>query len=230
MIIPAIDLMKGKIVQLEQGQKKKIELDENPLEFAKKFSECKEVQVVDLDAAMGAGENEELVKELCRVVNARVGGGIRDIAKAKELVEAGAKKVIIGTRAEKGFLKELCGEIGREKVVAALDSIKGEVVVKGWKQGTGKSTLEMAKELEPYCGEFLYTCVEREGLMQGTNAEMVKALKRVTGNSVTVAGGIKSIEEVRKLEKIGVNVVLGMALYTGKIKLDGVDIERRTGN
>jgi phosphoribosylformimino-5-aminoimidazole carboxamide ribotide isomerase len=219
MIIPSIDLVNGKIVKLEQGEKKKIELRANPLKIAKKFSNCKEVQVIDLDAAMGIGNNFQLVKKLCKVVNARVGGGIKSIKKARELIEAGAKKVIIGTRAEKKFLQRLCKAIGKEKLIIALDTKGGKVVTKGWKKSTKMTPFQLAKQLQAYCSEFLYTYVDMEGLMSGTDFETIKKLKRITTNRLTAAGGIASEVEVKKLENIGVDAVIGMAIYTGKIKL-----------
>ncbi|MFH1255701.1 MAG: HisA/HisF-related TIM barrel protein [Candidatus Diapherotrites archaeon] len=225
MIIPSIDLMDGKVVQLEQGKKKKLEIKESPEKFAEKFSSFGQVQLIDLDAAMGKGDNSAVVGRICRIVNARVGGGIRTAEKAKELVELGAKKVIIGTKASPEFLQELCGAIGKEKIVVALDSWKGEIVVKGWTEKTGVKVEEKVRELEPFCAEFFFTFVETEGTMKGVDFGRVKDLKKLTGNKISIGGGISSIEEAKELEKLGVDSVLGMALYTGKIRLEGVSIE-----
>jgi len=224
MIIPAIDLMDGKVVQLEQGKTKKLELAEAPVEFAKKFSKLPEVQVVDLDAAMGGGSNIELVKEICKVVNARVGGGIRSTEIAKELMKSGAKKLIIGTRANKKFLQELCNAVGKESIIVAIDARRGKIVVEGWRKETQKTPFQMIKELEPYCSEFFYTCVDREGLMGGTDMETIKRLKAVSLNRLSVAGGISSMKEVKELEALDIDAVVGMALYTGKINLGGAKI------
>lgn len=224
MIIPSIDIMGGKVVQLVQGREKKIEIGEAPEEFAKKFAKCKTVQVIDLDAAMERGDNEEILKRVCKIVKARVGGGVRSVEKARRLVDAGAKKVIIGTRADKEFLSELAATIGKERIIVALDSRKGKVAIRGWRVQTEKTPIRLAKELEPYCSEFFYTCVDKEGLMGGTDMKTIRELKKVTSNKLSIAGGISSNEEIGELECMGVDAVVGMALYTGKIKIKGVEI------
>lgn len=222
-MIPSIDLLNGRIVQLEQGKKVKISVEEEPLSFARRFSSFEETQVIDLDAAMGTGSNFEIVKGLCGIVNARVGGGIRSIENARKLFEAGAKKAIIGTRAEEIFLKKLCKEFGKEKIIVALDSYEGKIAVKGWKKTVDETPIGRAKRLQGYCGEFLYTCIEKEGLMRGIDWETIKRLKSVCKNRISVAGGISGIEEIRKLESMGFKAVVGMALYTGKIKQGGLN-------
>lgn len=226
MIIPAIDLMNGRVVQLQQGKKLKIQIEQNPLKFAEKFSKFREIQVIDLDAAMrNPSDNFELVEKICKIVNARVGGGIDSVEKAKKFIESGAKKIILGTKAEKSFLKELQkAGIGKEKIIVALDSKKGKVAIKGWKESTNKTPLEKMKELENFTGEFFYTCVDREGLMRGTDFETIKALKNATKKRLVVAGGISSNEEAGKLDEMGIDCVVGMALYTGKIKIKGLEI------
>ncbi|MBW2990025.1 1-(5-phosphoribosyl)-5-[(5-phosphoribosylamino)methylideneamino] imidazole-4-carboxamide isomerase [Candidatus Woesearchaeota archaeon] len=226
MIFPSIDLMEGKAVQLVRGQKedKKIEIDD-VLKLAKRFSRY-HIQLIDLDAAMGNGDNLRMIKRLCMHFRCRVGGGIRTLEKAKEIIEAGAEKIIIGSSAFRGgkvdvlFLKLLNKAVGKEKIIIAIDSKKGKIVVDGWKTSTGIKTLDMIGDLEPYCSEFLYTYVDREGMMQGTDFPMLRRLKQATSNEITAAGGISSMDEIKRLERIGVNSVLGMALYTGKIKLD----------
>ncbi|HZX44720.1 MAG TPA: 1-(5-phosphoribosyl)-5-[(5-phosphoribosylamino)methylideneamino] imidazole-4-carboxamide isomerase [Candidatus Nanoarchaeia archaeon] len=225
MIFPSIDLMDGKVVQLVQGKKenKKLEIDD-VIGVAKKFLQY-EISVIDLDAAMGNGDNLAIIKQLCAKFRCRVGGGIRTVEKAKELIDSGAKKVIIGSSAftKQGinlpFLKKLVKEIGREMIIIAIDSLKGKIVIKGWKESTGIDTLSVVKELEPYCSEFLYTYVDKEGMMQGTDLSTLKKLKAITKDEITAAGGISSMDEIDELQKIGVNSVLGMALYTGKIRL-----------
>ncbi|HLC65749.1 MAG TPA: 1-(5-phosphoribosyl)-5-[(5-phosphoribosylamino)methylideneamino] imidazole-4-carboxamide isomerase [Candidatus Nanoarchaeia archaeon] len=228
MIIPCIDLMNGKVVQLVQGEKKKLELD-SYRELLKKFRGF-EIQVIDLDAAKGEGSNKRIVKGICKKAKCRVGGGIRSIKSANEMISAGAKKVIIGSKAfsegriDRKFLGSLSKNIGRKKIIIALDSKKGEIVIKGWREGTGISAVKVAGELEPYCSEFLYTYVDKEGMMQGTDLKALKKLRNATKNEITAAGGISSIKEIEKLEKLGINSALGMALYTGKLKVK--DLQR----
>ena len=215
MIIPSIDLMNGKAVQLRQGKEKVLER-KNVLGLAKEFSKYGEIAVIDLDAAMGKGSNSGLIKKICKIADCRVGGGIRTIEKANELLQAGAKKVIIGTKATPEFLKQL----PKGRVIAAVDTKDGYVVTKGWTNKTKEKPEELIKKLEPYCSGFLFTNVDKEGLMQGVDFNIVKKLRKLTKNSLTVAGGISSIEDIKKLEDLGADSQLGMALYTGKIKLD----------
>ncbi|MBW2975575.1 1-(5-phosphoribosyl)-5-[(5-phosphoribosylamino)methylideneamino] imidazole-4-carboxamide isomerase [Candidatus Woesearchaeota archaeon] len=226
MIFPSIDLMDGKVVQLVQGRReqKKIEKDDI-LGTARGFSKYT-IQLIDLDAAMGKGDNLRTIKRLCSQFRCRVGGGIRTFERAREIVKAGAKKIIIGSAAFKDgeanaqFLKELDRFIGRDKIIIAIDSREGKIVVKGWKESTNINTLDIIKGLEPYCSEFLYTYVDKEGMMEGTDFSMLRKLKQITSNEITAAGGISSMDEVNKLERLGINSVLGMALYTGKIRLE----------
>jgi len=214
MIIPSIDLMGGKAVQLRQGKEKVLERDD-PLALAAEFSKYGEVAVIDLDAALGIGDNLQLVKELCKVADCRVGGGIRTIERANELLAAGAKKIIIGTAATPEFLCQL----PKERLIVALDSKKGKVVDKGWTNETGKPAEELATELEPYCSEFLYTNVDREGLMQGVDFGAIAKVRSATRNKLTIAGGITTVEEIKKIQQDGMNSQLGMSIYTGAIKL-----------
>ena len=229
MIIPSIDLMNGKAVQLRQGKEKVLER-KNVLGLAKEFSKYGEVAVIDLDAAMGKGSNLGLIKKICRIADCRVGGGIRTIEKANELLQAGAKKVIIGTKATPEFLKQL----PKGRVIAAVDTKEGYVVTKGWTNKTKQKPEELIKKLEPYCSGFLFTNVDKEGLMQGLDFNIVRKLRKLTKNSLTVAGGISSIKDIKKLESLGVDSQLGMALYTGKIRLDEafvslLDFKRNNG-
>ena len=224
MIIPSIDLMNGKAVQLRQGKEKALER-EDVLDLALEFRKYGEIAVIDLDAALGKGNNLEIIKKICKIADCRVGGGIRTVDKAKELVRAGAKKIIIGSAAFKDekvdvlFLKILNKNIGRDKIIIAIDSREGKIVIKGWKESTLINPLRIVKDLEPYCSEFLYTYVDKEGMMEGTDFSTLRKLKFATTNEITAAGGISSMDEINRLERLGVNSVLGMALYTGKIKL-----------
>ncbi|MCK5283812.1 MAG: 1-(5-phosphoribosyl)-5-[(5-phosphoribosylamino)methylideneamino] imidazole-4-carboxamide isomerase [Nanoarchaeota archaeon] len=217
--------MDKKVVQLVRGKEKKIEVDD-VFYAADSLKELgNPIDVIDLDAAMGKGENVSLIKELCKRMDCRVGGGIRTLEKAKEIIDAGASKVIIGTGAfsdgklNTTFLDELNKAIGKHKIIVSIDSKGGKIVDKGWTESTGINTLDIVKELENYCLEILYTYVDKEGMMEGTDFETVKKIKSMTRIEVTAAGGISSIDEIKKLEEIGVNSVVGMAYYTGKIKM-----------
>ncbi|MFH1588557.1 MAG: phosphoribosyl-AMP cyclohydrolase [Candidatus Diapherotrites archaeon] len=225
MIIPSIDLMQGKAVQLTQGKKKKIEKEVN--EMLEKFSLFEEIQVIDLDKAIGKGENTALVKELCKKANCRAGGGIRNSKYAKELIEAGAKKIIIGTKANKKFLEKLNKEIPKEKIICAIDAWKRKIVVEGWRKKTNQNVFDKVKELEEFCGEFLFTAVEKEGLMQGIDFDSVKKIREITKNKIAYAGGIKSMKEIETLESIGVSSIVGMAIYSGKINLNELKLKEK---
>ena len=214
MIIPSIDLMDGKAVQLEQGKKKILERD-NPLDLAKEFRKYGEIAVIDLDAALGVGNNLKIIKEICKIADCRVGGGIRTIKKANELLQAGAKKIIIGTKATPLFLKQL----PKARVIVAIDTKDQFIVTKGWKNKTNKTPFEVIKETETYCSEFLFTNVDREGLMQGVDLDAIKKIRKATKNTITIAGGITTLEDINSLESLNTNSQIGMALYTNKINL-----------
>jgi phosphoribosyl-AMP cyclohydrolase / phosphoribosyl-ATP pyrophosphohydrolase len=215
MIIPSIDIMDGKAVQLRQGKEKILER-EDVLSLAEEFSKYGEIAVIDLDAALDNGNNIELIKKICKIASCRVGGGIRTTEIANELLAAGAKKIIIGTKANPEFLKKL----PKERIIVAIDTKEDKIVDKGWTNKTAKTPQQAIKELEDYCSEFLFTNVDNEGLMQGFDFEKLKQLLGLTKNKLTVAGGITTKEEIKQLEGLNVNSQLGMALYTGKIRLD----------
>ena len=228
MILPCIDLMDGKAVQLIQGKKKALEV-EDALGLAYRFRGFT-VQLIDLDAAMEKGDNTALLKDICKIVNCRVGGGIRTAEKAVEVINSGAKKIIVGSSVFRngtinyGFLKELNQQIGKDKIIIAIDSLDGKIVIRGWTESTGLNAESIVKKLEPYCSGFLYTYVDKEGMMQGTDIETLKRLKKATKHEIIAAGGISSLEAIKKLETIGINSALGMALYTGRIKLEDLQI------
>ena len=220
MLIPSIDLMGGKIVQLVQGRKKALEFDDFKI-WVDRFSKYPLVQLIDLDAAIGTGGNVELIRDLARQLPCQVGGGIRTLAAAESALEAGAQRVIIGSalfaegKLDKRFAEKLAGAVGSSRLVFALDAIGGRVVIHGWRTVTEVSPLNMVQALEPWCRAFLYTHVETEGLMQGFPLEVIRPLREATVRQLIAAGGIKSQQEIDELHAIGVDAVVGMAIYTG---------------
>ncbi len=224
MIIPCIDLQQRKVVQLIQGDKKALE-GAPPLEMLERFKEFPVIQVIDLDAAMGRGSNDDIVSDLARRARTRVGGGVRTLARARALIDAGAEKVIVGTSAyaegdiNRAFLEELDREIGREKILLALDSKGGRIVVKGWKESINLTAEQAIRRLEPYCGGFLCTYVDKEGMLQGTDLEWFSRLRQGTDHELTAAGGITTLDDVRRLAEMRIHSALGMAIYTGRLDL-----------
>lgn len=215
MIVPSIDIMGGRAVQLRRG--KEFVLDGgDPLERLEEFSVAGEVAVVDLDAALGQGSNAELIRKLVRRAPCRVGGGIRDLDSARRWLDAGAVRVVIGTAAT----PEFCGALPRERVIAAVDAKRGEIVVDGWRKKTGVPVIEQVRALAPVVGGFLFTQVEKEGEMRGFDCAAVEAVVRAAeGARVTAAGGITTPAEVAELDRLGAEAQVGMALYTGKLPL-----------
>ena len=235
MIIPCIDLMGGKVVQLVQGREKALEGDE-PLVMLEKFSGFPVIQVIDLDAAMDQGSNDAVVRELTSRAVTRVGGGVRTAERARSLVEAGASKVIIGTAAfgsegvNKPLLRQMGESIGRERIILALDSKAGSIVTRGWRQAIRFSAEEVIHGLEPYCGGFLCTYVDKEGMLEGTDLGWFRRLRAVTDHELTAAGGITTLEEVRELAQLDIHAALGMAIYTGGLDLaELATIQRNLG-
>lgn len=224
MIFPCIDLMDGKVVQLVQGREKALEGD-SPEEMLRKFAAFPEIQVIDLDAAMGRGSNDELVRFLASKAVTRVGGGVRTVDRARALLDQGAYRVIVGTSAftkdgiDEPFLASLRDAIGRNRVIVAVDSKDGRIVVKGWREATTLSAEDVLRQLEPYCSGFLCTYVDKEGMMQGTDLEWFRRLRAATTLELTAAGGITTLDEVRALLAMGVHAALGMAIYTGRLSL-----------
>jgi phosphoribosylformimino-5-aminoimidazole carboxamide ribotide isomerase len=224
MIFPCIDLMDGKVVQLVQGREKALEGD-SPEEMLRKFAAFPEIQVIDLDAAMGRGSNDDLVRLLASKAATRVGGGVRDASRARALVEQGARKVIVGTSAftrdgiNEPLLAEIAAAVGRERVLVAVDSKGGRIVVKGWQESTELTAESVLVALEPYCSGFLCTYVDKEGMMQGTDLEWFRRLRAATSLELTAAGGITTLDDVRALLGMNVHAALGMAIYTGRLDL-----------
>lgn len=224
MIFPCIDLMEGKVVQLVQGREKALEGD-SPEEMLRRFAAFPEIQVIDLDAAMSRGSNDDLVRLLASKAATRVGGGVRTVERAQALIGQGARKVIVGTSAftaggiNEPFLASVREAIGRERLLVALDSKDGRIVVKGWRESTNFSAEEVLQSLEPYCSGFLCTYVDKEGMLQGTDLEWFRRLRAATALELTAAGGITTLDEIRALRAMNVHAALGMAIYTGRLSL-----------
>lgn len=213
MIIPSIDLQGGRTVQLVQGERLEIDAGD-PLPIARRFGLIGETAVIDLDAAMGIGSNEALVRSLLDVCPCRVGGGIRTAERARMWLDAGARKVILGTAASPEILRQL----PRERVIAALDARDGEIVVHGWRSRTGLSVIDRMRELRPFVSGFLVTFVETEGTLAGLSTDRARPLLDAAGDCrITVAGGIRSAEEIGELDAMGIDAQVGMALYKGII-------------
>jgi phosphoribosylformimino-5-aminoimidazole carboxamide ribotide isomerase len=218
MIVPCIDLMDGKVVQLVQGRDKALEGDA-PLEMLRKFSAFPEIQVIDLDAAMGKGDNSALVEMLTAKARCRVGGGVRTADHARRLVDLGAHRVIVGTAAFTPALEEISKAVGADRVLVALDSKGGKIVVKGWQEVTDFTAEQVVHKLEPYCSGFLCTYVDKEGMLQGTDLDWFRRLRAATKHEITAAGGITTMEDIRELTALGIHSAVGMAIYTGRLDL-----------
>jgi phosphoribosylformimino-5-aminoimidazole carboxamide ribotide isomerase len=231
MLIPSIDLRKGKVVQLVQGEKLALETDDLEA-WIERFAKFPAVQLIDLDAAMGVGTNDALVREISARLPVRVGGGIRSVGRAEDVLAAGAKAVIVGSaffdvrrsKEEGGvikldFARALAEAVGMHRVIGAVDAKGGRVVIHGWRTTLPITPAQAVAALEPFCGEFLYTHVDTEGLMQGTNMDAIKAVASATSSKVTAAGGITTQAEIEALHALGIDAVVGMAIYTGALEL-----------
>lgn len=228
MLIPSIDLKSGRIVQLVQGEK--LAVESNDVEgWIAKFRGFTAVQLIDLDAAKATGNNDALVRYICGRLPCRVGGGVRSATRARELIDAGATHVIVGSSLYRGgragdpqdsylnlaFAQELVRAVGNKRIIGAVDSKAGHVVIHGWKTSLPIAAVQAVKRLEAYCAEFLYTHVDREGLMQGTDMKAILEVARATSRQVTAAGGITTEAEIEELDRHGIHAVVGMAIYTG---------------
>ena len=224
MLIPAIDLKGGKVVQLIQGEKLAIETTDLDY-WIERFSSFRRVNVIDLDAAMGSGSNDGLVREICGRLPCQVGGGVRTPERAIELSSIGARKVIVGSALFKDGLPDTASAqrfseaVGMERIVGAVDSKGGRVVTHGWKSTTGTTAADAVRALEPYCGEFLYTHVDKEGLMKGTDIAAIRAVRDATHRPLIAAGGVTTQAEIDELDALGIDAVVGMAVYTGTLKI-----------
>lgn len=229
MIIPSIDIMDGKVVQLKQGKEKVYE-NSSIDKVIESYRIFPEINVIDLDSAMGKGNNKELIKKICKEIDCNVGGGIRTIDIANEYIEAGAKSIIVGTRANKDFLSKL----PREKIIVALDVKDGKIAVKGWQELEEENIYEKMVELENYCKKYLVTNVDVEGLNSGTNLKFFESLVGKTKNDIMVAGGITTMEEIKHIHGLGLDQVLGMAITSGKLNIiecyiEIMDFEKQNG-
>jgi len=240
MVIASIDLKDGKVVQLRQGKDLVLERDD-PESLIAEFDRYGEVAIIDLDQALrnvksdGTTANTPILKNLLRRGSVRVGGGIRDAKRAKELISLGAEKVIVGSAAftlpdgspgvNEEFLRSFSGAVGRDRVIVSVDARDGKIAVKGWTESAGIDVVEGARAVEPYCSELLFTCVEREGTMTGIDMALVKRLREAVKCRLVVAGGVSTLDEVVALERLGCDVQLGMALYTGKVALKDAFVE-----
>ena len=221
MIIPCIDLMGGKVVQLVQGRDKALE-GGTIAEMLKRFAGFDTIQVIDLDAAIGSGENSALVEELAAKAKCRIGGGVRSAERFSKLVSQGADRVIVGTAAfgSNGIHREFLQQLDPAKAIIALDSKGGRIVVKGWREAVNLTAEEVIGELLPYCSGFLCTYVDKEGMMQGTDLDWFAQLRAATSHEITAAGGITTLDDVRALQAMNIHAALGMAIYTGRLSLD----------
>lgn len=229
MLIPCIDLQDGRAVQLVHGRKRELAIADVP-GLLDRFAGYRWLHVIDLDAAIGKGQNNRLVKTLCVTalrkhgMNIRVGGGIRTARRAESLVRLGVDQIIVGSAAFRdgrpnlSFLKRLCDRVRRKRVIVALDSAKGRIVIHGWRTSLSAAPAEVMAALEPFCGGFLCTDVDREGTMLGANLAWFRALRAATKLPIIAAGGISTSREIRSLERIGMDSAVGMALYKNRVR------------
>ena len=224
MLIPSIDLQGGRIVQLVQGERLAVASDDFD-GWIRRFERFPKVQLIDLDAAKNAGDNLAIVASICRRLPCRVGGGIRSVDRAAGALDAGAHKVIVGSALFRGgrpdiaFASDLHERLGAERLIAAVDAREGQVVIDGWRTRLSITPVDAIRVLEPFFGEFLFTNVDVEGLMQGIDRGAIAAVREATAREVTAAGGVTTQEEIDWLASIGVDAVAGMAIYTGRLQI-----------
>jgi phosphoribosylformimino-5-aminoimidazole carboxamide ribotide isomerase len=225
MLIPSIDLMGGKIVQLVQGERKQLEFS-NCSEWIDRFRGFPLVQLIDLDAAMGKGNNSAVVAQIVQELPCQVGGGIRSIERAAELLKQGARRVIFGSALIRDaqpnieFARAATEKLGLDSLTFAIDSKAGRVAIHGWREQTILTTVEVVQALQPFCGAFLYTHIDTEGMLQGISMQAVHSVKVTTSRKLMVAGGVSTLDEVNQIDAVGVDAIVGMAIYTGQIDLE----------
>lgn len=229
MLIPCIDLRDGQAVQLVHGRKRELAVAD-VFGLLQKFSKYPWLHVIDLDAAMGKGSNDELVKTLCSQarrkfeMKVRVGGGIRTVSRAQEVTAWGANQIVVGSAAFRNgkvnlrFLRQLAGKANRKRIIIALDTLKGRITIHGWRRRIALQAENVMPQLEPFCAGFLCTDVDREGTMSGANLKWFQKLRAATGHPIIAAGGIRTKREIVALEKIGMDAAVGMALYKDCIR------------
>jgi len=233
MLIPCIDLQDGKAVQLVRGRRRALAVDD-VLGLLDRFRDYPILHVIDLDAAMRKGSNAHWIKLICRrsKMKVRVGGGIRTVARAEKILSWGAEKIIVGSAAfrngevDRSLLGALAKTVGRKRVIVALDTERGRIVVRGWRERLKLRPSEVIPALEPFCSGFLSTFVDNEGTMKGTNLSWFRALRRASSLPITAAGGIRGMREVAALERAGMDAAVGMAIYTGKLAGDKTGLGR----
>ncbi len=229
MLIPSIDLMDGKIVQLVQGHRKALEFDDFE-EWIVRFASYPLVQLIDLDAALGSGNNRAIFERFTTRLVCQVGGGIRSLQGAADVLARGATRIILGSVLIKdnaidlATAEEFAQNFGAERLTFAVDSKGGKVAIKGWRETTSVSPGEMITSLEPYCSAYLYTHIDTEGLMRGIPLDAVRSLRGLTSRQLIVAGGITSQNEVSELHQYGIDAVVGMAIYSGRMKLESTQV------
>jgi phosphoribosylformimino-5-aminoimidazole carboxamide ribotide isomerase len=225
VLIPSIDLMGGRIVQLVQGERKALEFSDFDY-WIERFRNYPIVQLIDLDAAMGRGSNRDLLQRFTGALPCQVGGGIRTLVAAEQTLALGARRIIVGSAlfrdgsVDQDFACQLSDRFGRARILAAIDSKNGRIAVKGWRESSPLTPLDAIAALDPFCGGFLYTHVDTEGLMQGIPLEIIRQLRAATSLPLIAAGGITTREEVEELDRLGVDSVVGMAIYTGRMAVD----------
>lgn len=224
MLIPSIDLMGGKIVQLVQGSRKELEFEDFEA-WASRFADFPLIQLIDLDAAMGRDSNSQLIEFFVKRLPCQVGGGIRSLDAARQMLQLGAQRVILGSALIQNgkintiLAKEFASEFGDSKLVFGIDAKSGKIAIRGWRETTAISPLEMIEALDPFCGAFLYTHIDTEGLMTGLPLEAIRPLREATSKQLIVAGGIVTSAEVEQLHTMRIDAVVGMALYSGRMSL-----------
>jgi phosphoribosylformimino-5-aminoimidazole carboxamide ribotide isomerase len=232
VLIPSIDLMGGKIVQLVQGSRKELEFDDFEA-WARRFANFPLVQLIDLDAALGREPNSKLIELFVTRLPCQVGGGIRSLEAARRILQLGAQRVILGSalvqdgQINLALAKQFALELGENKLVFGIDSKAGKIAIRGWREVTEISPLQMIKVLDPFCSAFLYTHIDTEGLMTGLPLEAIRPLRQATSKQLIVAGGIATSAEVEHLHQLGIDAVVGMALYSGRMSLpDSIPISK----
>ena len=229
MLIPCIDLQDGQAVQLVQGRRRELAVAD-VFGLLRRFSKYPWLHVIDLDAAMGKGSNDELVRALCAQarmkfeMKVRVGGGIRTAPCAQKAIAWGASQIVIGSAVFRGgkvnlsFLRKLTREVDRRRIIIALDTLQGRITVHGWRRRIALQAEKVMAQLEPFCAGFLCTDVDREGTLTGANLKWFQKLRGATNHPIIAAGGIRTKREIAALERIGMDAAVGMALYKNRLR------------